>query len=128
MLLKLHYQSLAVYYCLTCHLYPKLQKQGLKSKQAVTGDVHMDVREVVAGLARITVQEAVAELVMEPVKAAVGVYARMGVQVAVLAMPINHENKRAKRCVAGRHRQEHHVYCDQGLPAGLQILLPRGEK
>lgn len=38
------------------------------------------------------------------------------------------KHKGNRQGVANGHRQEHHVYCDQGLPAGLQILLPRGEK
>ena len=69
--------------------------------------------------------------VLENVKVAVKVV------VVVLALQIVHKELISLRAVhqvayefwlAGWHGEEHHVHRDEGLPAGVQILLPRGQE
>ena len=38
------------------------------------------------------------------------------------------QNQRKSRSMAVRHGEEHHLHRHQGLPVGLQILLPRGQE
>lgn len=48
---------------------------------------------------------------------------------ALVAIGINHEfNNKENRTLAIRHSEEHHLHRHEGLPVGLQILLPRWQK
>lgn len=40
----------------------------------------------------------------------------------------NDDNQTKPRLLAIRHGEEHHLHRYEGLPVGLQILLPRGQE
>jgi len=94
------------------------------------------VQIAVPGHAKLVVQLAV-QLVVVPLATIVVkvvvlvVVVIVMVCVQVLAIYNNKEcdkNQRKPILLAVRYGEEHHLHRHQGLPVGLQILLPRGQK